>query len=75
MPTLGFITVKPGDIYHANKVSGYGSLSSIFVGTSGFKDAKLFVEGSVGVRAKVRDVTRSGAEGGVGGPKTYEVYT
>lgn len=75
MPTLGFIVAKPGNLFQAVKVPDYGGTSQLFQGTGAFRDAKAFVEGAVAGKAKIRDATRAGAEGGVGGPRTYEVYT
>ncbi len=39
-----------------------------------FDEAKRYVNGSVGNRAKIRDITRIGSSVTHGGPKTYELY-
>jgi hypothetical protein len=74
MPTLGFIVVKP-NLCHAIKVPDYGGTSQMFNGENAFREARAFVEGAVVGKAKMRDATRAGVQGGVGGPRTYEVYT
>ena len=71
MPTLGYITKQNG-FFQGMKTAAYGGQSQMF---TTFKDARDFVNGVVGIKAKILEVTVAGPAGPNGGPTQWRVYT
>jgi hypothetical protein len=71
MPTLGYIKKQNG-FFQGIKTAEFGGSSDLF---DTFEKARAFVNGSIGMKAKIVDATVQGPAGPHGGPTTWRVYT